>query len=269
MKKEKIEIYILAINEFDEEYDKEIYIPLMCGSSINPNKTNYIQDNIGDNISKFNKYYSELTGEYWAWKHSKADILGFCHYRRFYAKDLRFTKITKEDIINDLSEYDIILPQATHLNITNRQDIYYGLKEHPNYGARCEDYMKLNNLLKNEFPDYYPAFKKVLNKKSIYNNNMFISDRNLANTYFEWAFQVFEKLMPKIDFESYPANEKRVFGFMGEFLLTTFVEKNGLKAKEYYVYNTQRKFPIITVLNRKFPRISKLERMITPKSKRR
>lgn len=268
MKEKKIEIYILTIKEFDEQYDKKIYIPLMCGSSISINKTNYLQDNTGDNISQFNKYYSELTGEYWAWKHSKADIIGFCHYRRFFAKNLRFTKLTEKDIKKDLSKYDIILPKATHIDKTNCEDIYYGMKEHPNYGATCEDYIKLNNLIKNEFPEYYSSFKKVLNKKTVYNHNIFICDRHLANSYFNWAFQVFEKLMPQIDFSSYPPNEKRVFGFMGEFLLTTFVEKNNLKVKEHYLYNTERKFPIVTVLNARFPIFKKLETMITPKSKR-
>lgn len=37
----------------------------------------------GDNIASLNPYYCELTAQYWAWKHSTAPVVGFCHYRRY------------------------------------------------------------------------------------------------------------------------------------------------------------------------------------------
>lgn len=40
-------------------------------------------DSEGDNIAPLNPYYCELTAQYWAWKHSKAEFVGFIHYRRY------------------------------------------------------------------------------------------------------------------------------------------------------------------------------------------
>lgn len=40
-------------------------------------------DSEGDNIAALNPYYCELTAQYWAWKHSHADVVGFFHYRRY------------------------------------------------------------------------------------------------------------------------------------------------------------------------------------------
>jgi hypothetical protein len=37
----------------------------------------YLRDDVGDNISSKNDTYSEITGLYWIWKNSTAEILGF------------------------------------------------------------------------------------------------------------------------------------------------------------------------------------------------
>ena len=94
----KIEIYILTHKPFDEEYDKELYKPLLNGSASHEDDFGFLRDDTGDNISHLNNKFSELTGEYWAWKNSDADIYGFCHYRRWFVKNLKLDKLTKEDI---------------------------------------------------------------------------------------------------------------------------------------------------------------------------
>lgn len=40
-------------------------------------------DNTGDNISSKNKYYCELSTQYWVWKNIDSEYYGFCHYRRY------------------------------------------------------------------------------------------------------------------------------------------------------------------------------------------
>ena len=184
-----IKIYILTHKKIKESFDNP-YIPLLNGSVLLAEDFGYLRDDTGDNISELNKYYAELSGQYWAWKNSDAEIIGFCHYRRWFVKDFRFNKLTSEDILMDLSKYDIILPQKSMLQYSLKKTIICGLNENPNYGAKWEDYIKLEKILKTKFPDYYEIYKKVMMNNECYSANMFITSRDLANEYFSWLFQV-------------------------------------------------------------------------------
>lgn len=255
-------IYILTHKEFNEEYDKELYKPLLNGSYFINEELNYITDNTGDNISELNPYYAELTGQYWAWKNSNADIIGFTHYRRWFIRNLKFDKLTKKDIINDLKNNDLILPQKTRLSKSLKETIVNGLKENPDYGAKWEDYIKLGEVLKTNYPKYFKSFEYIMNHKTCYNNNMFICNFELADEYFSWLFEVLSQMEKEIDFSAYPEDNKRVLGFFSEILLTVFVRKHDLKVKEHYLLLSARKMPIIQPLIRRFPKIGALEGII-------
>jgi len=56
----------------------------MAGNALQAAGVGFIGDDSGQNISARNPYYSELTGIYWAWKNTRQDVVGSCHYRRFF-----------------------------------------------------------------------------------------------------------------------------------------------------------------------------------------
>ena len=255
----KVEIYILTHKKFNEEYDPSIYKPLLLGSEENNGNYGYIKDNTGDNISNLNPYFAELTGEYWAWKNSKADIIGFCHYRRWFVKNLKYEKLTKAEIINDLNDYDIILPQKSILNRTIYNTVKNRLKITPDYGPKIEDYDKLTKVIKEKFPEYYDVFMDVMHGKEAYENNMFICNKKLSDRYLEWLFEVLNTVRLEIDLNTYAEGNKRVFGFMSELLLNVYVKKHELKIKEHYLYCSERKFPIVHIIGRRCPRLRNLE----------
>ena len=62
-----------------------VYMPIQLGKDIHED-LGFLGDNTGDNISKKQPYYSELTAIYWAWKNLKADYIGINHYRRYFSK---------------------------------------------------------------------------------------------------------------------------------------------------------------------------------------
>lgn len=252
-----IEVYVLTHKEVKEPHDNTLYKPILNGSTNLNIDYGYIRDDTGDNISNQNKYYAEMTGEYWAWKNSKSDIVGFCHYRRWFIKNIKWEKLTKEDIIKDLKTYDIILPKK-RLRTTNLWD-FIKKDNKMNYGANYEDYLVLKDIIKNDFNEYYDTFKKVMDGNSCYLYNMFICDKKLANEYFNWVFQVLENLKTNIDFSKYPPDNKRVLGFISEQLLCVFVEKNNLKIKEYDLYFSERKVPLLSILNVRFPILTDIE----------
>ena len=258
----KVTIYILTHKKFNEEYDSNLYKPLLNGSALIDNDFGYLRDDSGNNISKLNIYYAELTGQYWAWKNSNAEVIGFTHYRRWFARDIRFNKLTKNDILKDLKENDIILPQKTRVKGSIKENMVRELEKNPEYGAKCEDYVKLGKIIKEHFPEYYDTYISIMNGKTCYNNNMFICSFELADQYFEWIFSIFDILKDEIDFSIYPEDNKRVFGFFSEILLTVFVTKHKLKIKEHYILLSARKIPLIHVLIRRFPMISTLEDLV-------
>lgn len=245
---ENLKIYILTHKQF--EYEKnEIYEPLLNGSALHESDFGYTRDDTGDNISKLNPYYAELTGEYWAWKNSTADIIGFCHYRRYFVKDLSLKKLEKNDIEKILREYDIIVPQRMKLEETNLEFIE---KEGMKSGTceRKEDYELLRQIIEKESPEYLKYYDQVLNEKEIFLYNMFICRKELADDYFDWVFNILEKFKEKNDFSGYGEN-KRVLGYLSERLINVYVKKHDLKVKEKYVSTSHMRFPRLIILENK------------------
>lgn len=257
-----VRVYVLTHKKIEEKFDFPPYVPLLNGSALLDDDFGYLRDDDGINISELNIYYAELTGQYWAWKNSKANIIGFCQYRRYFVKNLKFDKLTDIDIQNDLEEHDIILPKKTIHNDSLKDVIQKSLTYNPNYGAKWEDYVKLGEILKNYFPEYFPAYKKLMAGKEAYNCNMFICKKELADKYFSWLFEVLDILKEHIDFSTYPVNNKRVLGFFSEYLLTIFANKHNLKIKEHYQINVERKFPFLSIVNAKFPFLRLIENKI-------
>lgn len=259
---DNIEIYILTHKKIDEPFDSNLYKPILNGSVFLNQDFGYIRDDTGQNISRFNPYFAELTGQYWVWKNSKAEIIGFCHYRRWFAKSIFLKKLNKKDIEKDLKKYDIILPQKTRLKNSLLQTIKDGLEKNPNYGASLEDYYKLGNYIKENKSSYYNSYKKVLNGKELYNNNMFICYKELADNYFNWLFSIFDGMKNEINLSEYDESNRRVYGFLSEFLLSVFIERNDLRVKEHYVYLNERKIPLSHLINRRFPSMIVVEEKI-------
>lgn len=246
----KVSIYVLTHKKFD--YDgNELYVPILNGSESYDDDFGYLRDDTGDNISNLNQYYAELTGEYWVWKNSKADIIGFCHYRRFFAKNILLNeKIDKREIEEILTDFDIIMPKRNNLTKTNIENISESYHDF-GYGTNPKEYEKLRNVIKNFHPEYLDAFDDVLNSKWCWWYNIFICKKELADEYFSWLFDILKKMENEINFDEY--ENKRVLGFLSERLLTVFVRKNKLKVKEKHIIFTESKMPHVSIVGFKFP----------------
>ena len=98
-----VKIIIATHKKFNEPKDTNLYLPVYVGAE-GKDDLGYQKDNEGDNISKLNPYFCELTGIYWAWKNLDADYIGLVHYRRFFT-----TK--KKTFDNSIQIDDVILYQ--------------------------------------------------------------------------------------------------------------------------------------------------------------
>ena len=248
---EEICIYVLTHKEFDLD-ESEIYVPLLSGSSSHNDDFGYLRDDTGDNISDLNEYYAELTGEYWVWKNSKADIIGFCHYRRYLAKNISFDLLDSTDITDILSNYDLIMPNRVHMGMSSIDEIKK-TRKYLEYGPYIEEYSKLRNVIEEYYPDYLDDYNAVMNSKECYWFNMFICKKELADNYFEWLFDILEKMMDEIDFSAYPKDQRRILGFLSERLINVYIRKNNLNVKEKPLYLNDFKFPILYVSGYRLP----------------
>lgn len=237
-----------------------IYIPVFSGKNGSYESCPIIGDDTGENISSKNKYYSELTGIYWVWKNQQADIVGSCHYRRFftlkkeplsyqikrllyyparlyrkrfgliYTSNVKLFErniLNRSEILEILESYDAILPQ--------RRKFRYSVKEHYRRYHELRELDLIEEILREKCPEYLPAFESVMNGKRLYANNMFILRKKEYNRLMEWWFGMlfeFEKRINKADYKGY---QQRIMGFMAERLLTIWVYHQNLKVKELQV----------------------------------
>ena len=255
----EIKVYILTHKQFDYESidEKQMYKPLLCGSACLNEDFGYIRDDTGDTISNLNKYYAELTGQYWAWKNDNSDIIGFCHYRRYFTKNILLNKISEKDIQKILRDYDIILPQKSHLGTTTLKHAI-----HADNIQKEEDYILLRDIIKKESPEYLKVFDDFLNEKETYFCNMFICRKEIADDYFNWLFNILDAFKNQVDFSQYDDDNARVLGYLSEGLLNVYVKKHKLKVKEKYLLQTELRIPLLTILEYRSPFARKLFNLI-------
>ena len=64
-----VRIFAMTHKKFDVP-PEQLYIPMHVGHANAEQEYGYLGDDTGDNISKQNCYYAELSGVYWVWKNS-------------------------------------------------------------------------------------------------------------------------------------------------------------------------------------------------------
>lgn len=209
-----------------------IYVPLQVGRA-GAEDLGYIGDDAGVSISEKNCYYGELTGVYWVWKNIKtSDYVGICHYRRYFCTE-EGRILTGKEYEEILSEYDIITSKLLKLNFA----YYDGYAA--NYNRR--DLEAVEEVIRQDYPDYYETFEKLVHDKNTYFGNMMVCRKEIYDAYCEWLFGIFEKAEDKIDASGYDDYHKRVYGFISEFLLYVWTQVQGLSVYECKVGMTDEK----------------------------
>lgn len=235
----------------------EFYQPLFCGQFEGKEKLEGLKDDQGENISAKNEFYSELTGTYWAWKNTHQDIVGVCHYRRYFTAQpepwyfkikylithpfkiqkgpnpLIYTNnvkkylpriLSEEEAIEILSDHDIVLPTARRFR--------YSIHTHYSKYHHIRDMQIVTEILQEKFPDYLDSWEKVLAGNVLYANNMFILKNELFQEFMAWCFEILFEFEKRENLESYQGYQRRILGFVAERLLTLWVSHKNLKIKE-------------------------------------
>lgn len=200
-----------------------LYLPVFVGKDLHPDVNHTFQgDNTGDNISKENAHYNELTAIYWGWKNLDVDALGLVHYRRYLSLNKKKSLnaiLSEQQTEKLLNQYDIILPQKRNYYIETNESHYLHAHEH-------EPFNVMRQVIQQEYPEYEDAFETVMKRTWAHMFNMFIMKKQPLNKYLTWLFAVLHKVEERIDISSYSPYEQRVYGFLSELLLDVWLIKH-------------------------------------------
>lgn len=232
-------IYCLTHKDFEPPEDP-IYVPLS------------VYCDTGDNIADKNCYYSELTGCYWVWKNSRADILGICHYRRYLLND-DGGFYNSSQIQNVLNEYDLITTKVLTLDFPYE----YGFSH--NHKPYYLEQLRL--LLKEKYSDILPVFDELVSGVNTLFGNMLICKRELFLDYHEWLFTILFDLESRIVIDEPDSYHRRIFGFISEFLLYVYINIKGLKVKHSMVGMVGEKTEVRSIKKKMWEFFSKLDYM--------
>lgn len=192
-------------------------IPIEVGADNRKKFVYNLKDNTGVNISSENDYFGELTGLYWAWKntgHKKNDIIGFAHYNKgLFVSDRRIRR--------DLLQNGWLVYQ--HKRIPS----------HP----KKNELNALVSILKNDYPLYYQTWSRIYDQNGASRNcngaQLFITTYSEFNRYCDFLFGVLFKLRKKVGDSSADRYYRRYCAFMGERLLSVYINTVEAKVKEY------------------------------------
>ena len=247
MEHRKTTIYVVTHKKCQlPELDK-CYQPILVGADMADEDTlkyalvhRWQTDNTGDNISRKNGDYCELTGLYWMWKNSDSDIVGLCHYRRYFStvtgKVKNFMSGKVEDIYTEdkikkyMSKYDIIMHNRTYI----KSNVYQQYAD--NHDVVYME--RIRQIIERQCPEYISSFEQVMSGKSLHFLNMFITRKEMMDSYCEWLFGILTEL-ENINWQE-DRTCPRLYGFLSERLFDVWVRYNRLKIKEAFTVNTER-----------------------------
>lgn len=219
-----VQTKIFVVSHRDEEIQglPSIYSYIGVGPA-SKKKRHVLSDSDSINIADKNDTYCELTAHYWIWKNVQCEIVGLVHYRRFFYKPLRSLLkphyLNEKDIRKALSNADVIVPQKESIVSEKAKNVY----EHYCLCHKQEDIDKLGDILKNRFPDYFPAFQTLMASDSLFPYNMLVCRKELFDSYSAFLFDVLGYAEKEIDISQYDRYQRRIFGFFGERLLNIYL----------------------------------------------
>lgn len=138
-------------------------------------------DNLGDNISKLNHLYSEMSVSYYVWKNKSNNIKGIFHYRRNLDISTKHINLLNNNTV------DVILP----LPFICFPNTYYQYLRY----VKPVHIEVMVEVLKEFYPEYSDKLISILESNYIYNYNMMVTRKDIFDDYCNWTFPVLEKVI--------------------------------------------------------------------------
>lgn len=234
--------------------NSEILQPIQTGRAIADEEFDgMIGDNTGENISKDNPRYNELSAQYWIWKHyqevGNPDYVGFMHYRRHFLFNEKLPLTNSKWLNNgNVFIFPKVCPQyMEYLNDESIKSYFpacdcmvikpYDIKNIKEKYERIRDnYITLKeqegrfydiflDVIKELHPDYLEEIEEFDNGTQMYLCNMFVMRRDLFEDYCNFLFSTLKEIDNRIDSTNFSSAKSRFLGFLGEFVLSIYIFK--------------------------------------------
>lgn len=206
-------------------FESEIFAPIQTGCDGAKFDLGILKDNTGDNISKFNKNFGELSAWFWVWRnylpaHPEAEYIGFAHYRRFMdifgadagaarpQKDIALKKFEKifeswRGGTPDFKGADILLSNR----FTFKNTV---LEQYVGAGHSVADYELLAEIVREKYPEYYPYVGEYFSGHGGYFCLNFVMRRELFDAYMKWAFDILFELQRRSDWSGFDGDYAKI-----------------------------------------------------------
>lgn len=206
-----------------------LYAPIWVNPDSPPSIDIPLRDNTGQNISSRNAHYSELTAWYWIWKNRPdIDIVGLCHYRRYFflLKDHPYfskDKIYMDPSAENIRHFSEIQPLeaisrlcADGVVITPRPvRLRSSLSQHYRDCHRASDWDAFLQAISEASPEHARHLDFLETSNQLFAYNMMICNRRFLEEYFTTLMAVLEKVETMITYPEDPY-QKRIPAFLSE-----------------------------------------------------
>lgn len=194
-------------------------IPLQVGRSLTSKLLAPLADTHGINISSRFLRYRELTGTYWAYKHSLSKWIGICSQSRHF--------LLSEDDCRRLiaSDYDVVLPTPI-MNSPSVSAVYA-------HDHVFSDWMQMLDILDAMYPSYHETALRYFQGHWYHGFNMLIARADVFDAYCNWLFPLLFELDRQI-----PEREglqQQVIAYLSDHLSSLYFEAHRHQLNILYV----------------------------------
>lgn len=181
-------------------YEKTI----QAGAALSEKSIADIKDDTGENISKKNRMYCEMSAVYWIWKNTNYDWTGIEHYRRHL--------LIKPEMLTD--DIDVILP-LPYMCYPHEMEQFLRFTTENVLEALLK---ALKDIHPNEHEEYY----RILYGKYQYTYNMVCARREVFDDYCRWFFEITEYMEKHFADDVPELVETRAFSYVAEVLTNLY-----------------------------------------------
>lgn len=221
-----------------------VFQPVQVGPGTKTSRFgNSFHDDEGDNISALNPSYCEMTTQYWAWKNTSSEYVGFCHYRRYFSfSDTPYKENAYGEVMDDYIDADAVarygLDDEHARRFVEGFDIvttaFHDLRSFPgafstpreHYAAapllNVADLDRCMDIVRRLRPDFAPDVEAFLAGHRACFCNMYVLRRSLFDDYCSFVFPVLEEFCREADMTHYGREALRTPGHLAERLFNVW-----------------------------------------------